>query len=125
VVRNRIVIADYIGGAPSVNRLTTFDLVDGRKLSQRFPQYSVGCIADDGSALSAHTAGHWAVLDTTRNDASGDQLSAARVGAAGYIKTAVARRGGYVIAGNFLYWFDGHLYRDLMRVDASFRPDPT
>ena len=125
MVRNRIVIADYIGGAPSVNRLTTFDLVDGRKLSQRFPQYSIGCIAGDGSALSAHTAGHWAVLDTTRNDASGDQLSAARVGAAGYIKTAVARRGGYVIAGNFLYWFDGHLYRDLMRVDASFRPDPT
>lgn len=29
VVRNRIVIANYIGGAPSVNRVTTFHLVDG------------------------------------------------------------------------------------------------
>ena len=64
------------------------------------------------------------MLDTTRNDASGDQLSGARVGAAGNIKTAVPWRGGYVIAGNYLYWFDGHLYRDLMRVDASFRTDP-
>ncbi len=125
VVNDRIVIANYIGGNPSVNRLTTFDLVTGRKLVERFPQYRVGSIADDGTALSAHAGGHWGLLDTTRNDTSGDRVSVARVGTDGYMQTSLPWRGGYVIGGNFLYWLDGKLYRNLMRVDASFRPDPT
>ena len=125
VVANRIVIADYIGGAPPVNRLTTFELVSGRKLIQRYPQYSLGGIAEDGAALSAHAGGHWALLDSTRNDSSGDRVSVARVGAAGYMQTSAPWRDGYVIGGNFQYWFDGRLYRNLMRVDASFRPDPS
>jgi|GEM_PF-2088561 len=125
VVADRIVIADYIGGLPSINRLTTFDLTSGRKLVERYPPYRVGAIADDGTALSAHAAGHWALLDTTRNDTSGDRVSVARVGTAGYMQTSVPWRGGYVIGGNFLYWFDGKLYRNLMRVDTSFHPDPS
>jgi hypothetical protein len=125
VVADRIVIANHISGRAPVNRLSTFDLVDGRTLGQRPLQYRVGCIADDGSALSAHADGRWAVLDTTRNDAGGDQLSLVRVGSFGYQRASVPWRGGYVVGGNFLYWFDGRLYRNLMRVDASFRPDPS
>lgn len=125
VVSDRIVIADYIGGAPSVNRLTTFDPVSDRKLTQRYPQYYVGGIADDGAALSAHTAGHWALLDTTRSDTGGDRVSTARIGLASYLRTSIPWRGGYVVGGDFQYWFDGQLYRNLMRLDASFRPDPS
>lgn len=47
------------------------------------------------------------------------------IGPAPSIQTSTPWRGGYVIGGNFLYWFDGQLYKNLMRVDASFRPDPT
>lgn len=129
VVADRIVIAalitDYFGGLPSVNRLTTFDLITGRKLVERLPQYRFGGITDDGTVLSAHANGHWALLDSTRNDANGDRVSVARVGEYGFIQTSVPWRGGYVVGGNFLYWFDGKLYRNLMRVDASFRPDPS
>lgn len=125
VVADRIVIANYIGGAPPVNRLTTFDLVSGHKLVERYPQYSLGGIAEDGAVLSAHAGGHWALLDSSRNDISGDRVSVARVGTGGSIQTSTAWRGGYVIGGKFQYWFDGRLYRNLMRVDASFRPDPT
>jgi hypothetical protein len=125
VVTDRIVIADYIGGAPSVNRLTTFDLVSGRKLVERYPPYRIGAIADDGTALSGHANGHWASLDTTRNDDSGDRVSIARVGGGGSIQASAPWRDGYVLGGNFLYWFDGKLYRNLMRVDAAFRPDPS
>ena len=124
VVSDRIVVADYIYGAPPVHRLTTFDLVTGRKLVERYPQYQLGAIAEDGTALSAHAGGHWALLDSSRNDTSGDRVSVARVGQDGRIQTSTPWRGGYVIGGYFQYWFDGRLYRNLMRVDASFRPDP-
>lgn len=125
VVTDRIVIADFIGGTPSVNRLTTFDLISGRKLVERYLPYRVGAIADDGAALSGHANGRWALLDSTRNDDSGDRVSIARVGEYGSMQTSVPWRGGYVVGGNFLYWFDGKLYRNLMRVDAAFRPDPS
>lgn len=125
VVSDRIVIADTIGGAGFVYRLTTFDLVSGRKLTQRFPQYGVGGIADDGIALSAYSGGYWALLDSTRSDTSGDRVSTTRIGVSGYLRTSVPWRGGYVVGGDFSYWFDGKLYRHLMRLNASFRPDPT
>ncbi len=109
VVSDRIVIADYIGGAPPVNRLTTFDLVGGRKLTQRFPQYRMSGIAEDGTALTTHAAGRWALLDSARSDAGGDRISATRVGISGYLRASVPWRGGYVVGGDFSYWFDGKL----------------
>ena len=125
VMNDRIVVADVIRGSPSVNRLTTFDLVTGAKVVERYPQYVLGGIAEDGSTLSAHADGRWSVLDTRRNDEADDRISTARVGSPPLPRTSVRWRDGYVIGGNFVYWFDGQLYRNLMRVNASFRPDPT
>lgn len=124
VIGTRVIVADRIGYDPTVYRLNTFDIASGSKLSERSPLYPIGAIADDGSALSGHAGGHWATLDTARNDDSGDRVSAARVGSGGYAQTSMPWRGGYVVGGNFLYWFDGKVYRNLMRLDASFRPDP-
>ena len=125
VVNDRIVIADSIGGAPNVFRLTTFDLVAGSKLTERYPQRGFTGISDDGTVMSPHADGRWVLLDPRRNDAIGDRVSSARVGASAGISTAIRWSEGYVVGGNFLYWFDGKLYSNLMRVDASFRPDPT
>ena len=125
VVNDRIVIADNIGGAPNVYRLTTFDLVTGNKLTERYSQRGFSGIAEDGTVMGAGVDGHWLLLDPRRNDASGDRVSIARVGSYAGLSTAVRWKEGYVLGGNFLYWFDGKLYRNLMRVDASFRPDPT
>ncbi len=75
--------------------------------------------------MSAHGDGHWALLDARRSDAGGDSVSSARVGASSWLSAAVRWQDGYVLGGNFLYWFDGKLYRNLMRVNAAFRPDPT
>ena len=78
VLADRVVIADNIGDAPPVNRLATFDLVTGRRLVQRYPPFSLGSIAEDGTVLSTHATGHWSLLDSTRNDASGDRVSTVR-----------------------------------------------
>ncbi len=127
VVSDRVVLADLILNSVSgaVRRLTTFDLITGAKLTQRYPQRGFSGIAEDGTVMAADIDGHWLLLDPRRNDASGDRLSVARVGTGGRIQTSTPWRGGYVVGGNFMYWFDGKLYRNLMRVDASFRPDPT
>lgn len=131
VVSDRIVLADLIKNSVSgsVRRLTTFDLITGIKLTQRYPQRgfsgAFSGIAEDGTVMAADVDGHWQLLDPRRNEASGDRVSAARVGSSAQITTAARWKEGYVLGGNFLYWFDGKLYRNLMRVDASFRPDPT
>ena len=69
---------DNISDAPPVNRLATFDLVTGRRLVQRYPPFSLGSIAEDGTVLSTHATGRWSLLDSTRNDASGDRVSTVR-----------------------------------------------
>ena len=125
VVSDRIIVADAIGGSPNVYRLTTFDLASGGKLTQRYPQFAFTGITDDGTVLSTHADGHWALLDARKNDASNDRVSDARIGQTAYISTALRWNDGYVLGGNFLYWFDGKLYRNIMRIDAEFRPDPT
>ena len=125
VVADRIILASSVGGPTPPYRLTTLDAQTGRKLTDRELQYGVGSIADDGTVLSANAGGYWGVLDSTRNDASGDRVSAARLGSTGTLQTSLPWRDGYVLGGNFLYWFDGKLYRNLMRVDAAFRPDPS
>jgi Domain of unknown function (DUF5122) beta-propeller/Repeat of unknown function (DUF5648) len=125
VVADRIIIASSVGGPTPTYRVTTLDTQGGRKLTDRELRYGVGTIADDGTVLSASAGGYWGLLDSTRNDASGDRISVARVGSPGTVQTSVPWRDGYVLGGNFLYWFDGKLYRNLMRVDAAFRPDPS
>ena len=125
VVADRIIIASSVGGPTPTYRLTTLDAQTGRKLTDRELQYGVGSIADDGTVLSANAGGYWGLLDSTRNDASGDRVSVARVGSTGTLQTSLPWRDGYVLGGKFLYWFDGKLYRNLMRVDAAFRPDPS
>jgi hypothetical protein len=123
-VNDRMVVAGANGGGAPAYRLTTFDLITGRKLVERFSRYPIGAIAEDGSAVSASADGHWATLDTTRSDEAGDRVSVTRVGGNGTFLTSVAWRGGYVVGGNFRYWFDGQLYSNIMRVDEAFRPDP-
>ncbi len=125
VVNDRIVIASTIGGAPNVYRIATFDLVTGNKLTERYPERGFSGISDDGTVMGPQVDGHWVLLDPRRNDATGDRVSNARVGSSAQISTAARWKDGYVIGGNFLYWFDGKLYRNLMRVDTAFRPDPT
>lgn len=39
------------------------------------------------------------------------------------VKSVLRWRGGYVVAGQFDYWFDGKLFSNLMRLDDDFRPD--
>ncbi len=125
VVSDRAVVADFVGGNPSVNRLTSFNLLNGGKVAQRFTRYSLGAIGEDGVATSGAADGRWSLLDTLRSDESHDRLSAARVGSWADVQAVIRWRDGYVIGGNFAYWFDGKLYRNLMRLDAEFRPDPT
>ena len=125
VVSDRIIVADAISGSPNVNRLTTFDLASGSKLTERYPEFAFTGITDDGTVLSTHADGHWALLDARKNDTSHDRVSDARIGQTAYISAALRWNDGYVLGGNFLYWFDGNLYRNIMRIDAAFRLDPT
>lgn len=125
VVGDRLIIANGIGGTTPVNRLTSFDVTSGAKLSERYPPNRFLTIADDGTVLAGAAEGHWALLDGRRNDSLSDRVSSARVGTSAWLSAATPWQDGYVLGGNFLYWFDGKLYRNLMRVDAAFRPDPT
>jgi len=125
-VADRVVVADYVGGNPGVNRLSSFNLQNGATIAQRFTKNSLGAIDENGSTTTGAAGGQWSLLDTRRSDDGGDRLSKARVGGAAEVSAVVRWGDYYVIGGNFAYWFDGRLYRNLMRLDAaSYRPDPT
>ncbi len=124
VVGDRIVIVRADTGTPQASHLTTLDRITGVQMSQREAPYAFGGIGADGMVMAGADDGRWMLLDSKRSDASGDLAGSARVGVVASISTSIRWNDGYVLGGNFLYWFDGKLYRNLMRVDASFRPDP-
>ncbi len=127
VVGEHIVVVDIIRSSPPVNRIGAYSLASGDKQMERFPSEIAytGDIADDGAVLSLRADGRLQVLNTSRIDVSADRIIDARIGNNGYTNAVAHWRNGYVLGGRFDYWFDGRLYRNLMRLDASFRPDPT
>jgi hypothetical protein len=126
VLGNRIILADTVNGNLPVNRVGSYDLISGAKLSERFPiGFGLGsAIADDGVLPAMGRDGRPTLLNTTRNDSSADRSIDARLGSGGFVASVAQWRGGYVVGGRFDYWFDGKLYRNLMRLNAAFRPDP-
>jgi len=113
------------GSFAIIGRYTSFDLISGATLSDRQASGRFGGVSDDGFVLSSHDDGRYALLDAKRNDATGDRVSTARIGVPANPGLITRWRDGYVVGGDFLLWHDGTLYRNLLRLDAALRPDPS
>ena len=129
VAQGRLVIAGFAVNAdewmPSVFAVSTATgVVESRAPLDGIASGQSLSIAADGSALT--TSGRAVSLHQIKG--GGGSLESRTLlsdpGGPAYV-TKVARWGsGYVLVGNFVYWYDGVQYNTLMRLDAMLRPDP-
>ncbi len=77
-----------------------------------------GSVVTTGRAISLHK---FAPAPGTTYRSS---VLASDLGGAARVSQIARWRDGYVVAGNFRYWYDGVRYDNLMRLDASLKPDP-
>ena len=82
-------------------------------------------VAVDGSVLT--TSGRAVTLHQINGGGGAlvSRMLLADIGGPAYV-TKVARWGaGYILAGDFRYWYEGVQYNTLMRLDAALTPDPS
>lgn len=84
-------------------------------------------LAADGSVLA--TGGRAVVLHQLNLTGRGSAALASRTltsdpGGPAFVTKVARWGGGYVLAGDFRYWYEGVQYNALMRLDATLKPDP-
>ena len=76
-----------------------------------------GSVATSGRAVSLHK-----FAPSTGTTYRSSTLSS-DIGGAARVSQITRWRDGYVVAGDFRYWYDGVRYDNLMRLDATLKPD--
>ena len=126
VIGDRLIVIAPRANAGTTSSARMVSLVDGSLLAATSIPRGFALFADadtDGTVVTTDLA---SVALFTPNQTSFSERRIPFVAGTSPTIAAITRWGdGYVLGGQFEYWFDGIRYVNLMRLTAALKPDPT
>jgi Repeat of unknown function (DUF5648) len=123
VVKDQLLVAARRGALSDPFELALLSLTDAKTLTMRTLPAGATAIRmeSDGTLITSDLTG-LTLLTAARGELAERRVPLA-MGSSPIIASVLRWRDGYVIGGQFDYWYDGVRYSKLMRLTAAMKPD--